>query len=353
MKRAFKTKLHSCRQERPISFESHCESELLRMIDIRYFRNNSSPSTERERFYAKVKTKLKEFFKLYTLPTVRNYIDAYWYSIENSELCGMLHSTKILFRPTTRVAQTYCSTLKRLFILLYNGPRIDVLVYLLDGGRMMKFKADYFNLLSGRKKPYWCWVYVKEWHLAKIAVAHDGYVTTNFISSCLAWSKSQSRICKHFPIAEECNKNHQLTLGRRPQVFQVGTGSTKERANVESDIFIFVKEVTTRTIRLENVNLLKASTREGEQCNNQGEQLKSFFVASLLILMNSNRMTQEVAICAIYVREMFYSRLSQYRNATQTSSHQKRTSMTWDSFNSVIFCHNQGSLERSNDATVR
>jgi len=117
------------------------------------------------------------------------------------------------------MVESHWSQKKRLYILPYNRPRCDFVVYALYVKVIAKFIADYEMLSLGSKKPSWWLHFVNEWRNSSSRALVNVYATNDnmWTYQCDAFLSSRFMICKHLTkemrgqsIARWCADEHRL-----------------------------------------------------------------------------------------------------------------------------------------------
>lgn len=121
-------------------------------------------------------------------------------------------------------------------MLLYNRPRVDLLLYFISRKLILKYIADLEVLREGLKKLNWWKQFRKEWDRCKDAFTQNVYDTKNslFTCSCPAWLKSQYFICKHL-VNQPCPQYRDLTINRQSPFIQINVNSKALFANIDGE----------------------------------------------------------------------------------------------------------------------
>jgi len=207
------------------------------------------------------------------------------------------------------------------------------LIYIIDEKVLVKFQADYEALISGRKKPYWWYAFVKEWRRCGSAEHHDEYHTdTNlFICSCPAWMKSKFFICKHICKDKQVPAYRQLRINRSPPFIQISATQDRLRADIDGEElpnFPIQEHVTSDP--LPNLD----DGQQGEQnCEGDLDDILSVVSNFEWFAAHTKRLYEEPGgrrqlqyiqrVCRV-------QRMIQYRTNVERSESQRRTPRTWD-----------------------
>lgn len=238
MKRAIKKKLKELRKDNLTKIDDSQDSSLFKMIDTHYFRSTVAFDSTNEDLRSIALQELKEFFDgLGETEQMNHYLLVNWYADGIWNLWGRRHPSKISFSRTTMKVEAHWSLMKRLYLLPYNRPRLDLLVHVIATSLMNKYKHDYGALKSGRKKPYWWKSFVSTWRQCANTAIAGNYITDthNFICSCPAWLRSQFFICKHLVQGQRCPKYHEVTIKRSQPFIQISPESSRKTANVDDE----------------------------------------------------------------------------------------------------------------------
>lgn len=107
---------------------------------------------------------LNNFFYGFTSEfSLQSYLLSHWYDDESWKIWGRRHRAKISFSRTTMTVESDWSLIKRLYLLTFNWPRVDLLVHVIGTIVMVKFTHAYDAMVCGRKKPFWWKAFVIMW----------------------------------------------------------------------------------------------------------------------------------------------------------------------------------------------
>lgn len=146
--------------------------------------------------------------------------------------------------------EAHWSTLKRLFLMPYNRPRVDLLIHIIDKKMLLKFSEDYECYNLGLKKPHWWKHFVAMWKRTSSTTINDTYITDkkNFTCSCPFWLSSQFFICKHLTNNTPCPKYHEVSINRVPPFLVIDSKSTRRTAN-----FDCARRMNRRNISIQSI----------------------------------------------------------------------------------------------------
>lgn len=238
MKRSLKMKLKELKKNKLSQLNEQSENALFNLIDTHYFRSTVAFNSSDSDLKTIALRELNEFF--FCHPGEREfqtYLQRNWYDNQSWKLWGRRHESKISFSRTTMKVESHWSMIKRLYLLPYNRPGLDLLIHVLATGVMTKYKHDYNAMKSGRNKPYWWRAFVTMWKKCSEAEIRGQYQTDkqNFMCSCPAWLKSQFFICKHLVGDMPCPNYHQVTIRRNPPFLIIDRNSTRLIANIDDE----------------------------------------------------------------------------------------------------------------------
>lgn len=98
------------------------------------------------------------------------------------KIWGRRRFTKVSLSRKTMKVEAHWSVLKRLYLLPFNRPRVDLLLYVISSKPIPKFIAGLDDFQSGRRKPNWWKQFRKNW-VGAFRQNHVG--STKQISTCL------------------------------------------------------------------------------------------------------------------------------------------------------------------------
>lgn len=264
MKRAIMRKVVDARKKGMSTLTAQHENLLLKMIDSHFFRSSACTSQTQDELASIARAELDAFFSESSEKELYRYLRENWYDHMNWRLWGRRHNSKIAISRTTMKVEAHWSILKRLYLLPYNRPRLDLLVHIIDSALMRKFVCDYKSLALGVKKPFWWKLFVRSWKLCSASKEHNTYDTClrMFTCSCLAWQRSQFFLCKHLVGNLACPTYRQVTVNRSPPFVVIDKNSTRVRANIDNeDVIITVDEKTSSSNSEEAINPGNADSR--------------------------------------------------------------------------------------------
>lgn len=107
-------------------------------------------------------------------------------------------------------------TLKQVYLLPFNRPRLNLLVHIIDTKLLMKFINDFEAFKTGVDKPYWWKQFVITWNDCASCLVRHIYDTNSviFTCPCSAWLRIQFFLYKHLIQNRKCSFYHQVTLNR-------------------------------------------------------------------------------------------------------------------------------------------
>lgn len=82
---------------------------------------------------------------------MKNYLFKNWYDDKIWYLWGRTHTSKISFYRTTMKMESHWSNIKRLYLLPYNRPCVDLLIHIIATSVMKKYKHDYDAMKAEKK----------------------------------------------------------------------------------------------------------------------------------------------------------------------------------------------------------
>lgn len=240
MKRAIKRKVTSLRRDTTVvnDLDANGEKELLSLIDLHYFRSSVFIGSSPEHLYARALDEVRSFFATRQNVHLQEYMMTCWYDTANWNLWGRRHDRKVSITRTTMKVEAHWSLLKRLFLMKFNRPRVDLLVHIVGTRLLVKVHNDYDAMKNGLKKPSWWKSFVKTWKKCREAsTSVTSYNTRRdlFVCSCPQWQKGLFFLCKHLVQNDPCPFYNQVTINRSPPFLLIDTASTRVRANIDSE----------------------------------------------------------------------------------------------------------------------
>jgi len=200
MKRAIKRKLKQLQSTGTLNYDPDRENAILSVIDRHYHMHPFfMPSLK---FDTMQKIAIEELFGLLKLPaekSILDYLYEHWYSGKTFFLWGRRTEGEIALSKTTMKVEAHWSMLKRLYLLPYNRPRVDLLLYVLENQIMPKFTMEYVLLKSGSKKPNWWKSFSAEWRQLQSRTSSGAYVARSgdWLCTCQYFIRSSNFVCKH------------------------------------------------------------------------------------------------------------------------------------------------------------
>lgn len=167
---------------------------------------------------------------------IYRYLLQNWYNMDNWIIWGPWHSSKIALSRTTMKFDAHWSLLKRLYLLPYNRPRVDLLVYVISTKLLPKYLSNLENVRSGVKNPNWWKQFRREWYICRESISNGVYKTNKipFTWSCLARVRSQFFLCKHL-VNNSFPQYCELNINRSPPFIKTSNCSSSKSlfANIE------------------------------------------------------------------------------------------------------------------------
>lgn len=163
MKRCIKKKYAELRKSDGTAYTDNLSNKIMSIIDDHYFQTSIISKKSQSQIYETAKADICDLLKDPKVSDLLFYMNKCWYDENNWRLWGRRNETFISFSRTTMKVEAHWSLIKRLFLLPYNRPRLDLLFYILDKKILPKFVQDYNLFLSGMKRPSWWRAFVSEW----------------------------------------------------------------------------------------------------------------------------------------------------------------------------------------------
>lgn len=335
LKRAIKRKISEERRKETCRLEAMEESELLNLIAIHYFRSTVCLSGTDLELHKLALEEISVFFSGRNESEIHRYLLHNWYDDMNWKLWGRRDSTKVAITRTTMKVESHWSVLKRLFLLQFNRPRVDLLVHIIATRLLPKICNDYHALHLGLRKPFWWKSFVKTWKNCKMMPVHHSYTTNRemFTCSCPSWQRAQFFLCKHLVFGKECPKYRQVTINRKQPFLVIDEASTRVRANIDDEEFIgppplpepvhdFTDVGTSNSIDL---TMRTAEEDTEDKCGEEVEQVVVWLSKHILDLRSTNSGIPQLR----FFHKRYLPRLRQYKSDIQESENAKQTPRTW------------------------
>lgn len=224
LKRAIKQKISGLRKEKKSVLSKEKEQALMDLITLHF---NRHPFFDKHfsMLFAKEKAKdeLHTFFSSGTESTLKDYLLRNWYD-DNIFFCwGRRNASLIPLSKTTMMCESHWSLLKRLYLLPYNRPRVDLLLYVLDSKLLSKYTSDYHLLMNGRKKPSWWREFVEEWKRCATTTIRGIYIVDKdtWTCSCPAYLRSPFLLCKHLVAGADVPVYRDIIRRRHPPFLEI------------------------------------------------------------------------------------------------------------------------------------
>lgn len=213
------------------------QNRVLEMIDLHYFRSSVFMSQTQEELYSVACGELISLFSTTTEYEILRYLRHNWYDEDSWSLWGRRNTKKVAISRTTMKVESHWSVLKRLYLLPFNRPRVDLLIHIIDVTLMRKFWCDYKSLMAGEKKPFWWKMFVKSWKKCAATAINNNYYTCleSHFCSCKSWQRSQYFFCKHLIASKPCPTYRQVRLNRSPPFLIIDINPDRVRANIDDE----------------------------------------------------------------------------------------------------------------------
>lgn len=340
MNRAIRKKFKELRKDKKSSLNETQESILNKLIDMHYFRSTMITGKSSEELLEMAKDELKQFFSHNPQDTeMKDYLLKNWYDSETWKLWGRRNCSKISLSRTTMKVESHWSVLKRLYLLPYNRPRLDLLVHIIATSVMNKYQHDYTAMYSGRKKPYWWKSFVLTWKKCSASDLGGQYHTDhqNFICSCPAWLRSQWFICKHLVHERTCPNYHHITIRRNAPFITIEHDAIRSRANVDDEEISTQSEQARSTEIFKDFQFVSESVEMNVEQDTHGREAidsQKQRVVSLIQWLTShidNLTSDDSHLRQLkYVEDNVLSRIYRYRDNVERALTQRRINLTWD-----------------------
>lgn len=241
LKRAIKRKIGELRKHNQSHLDGEDEMKLLNLIDCHYFRSTVICNNGNEQLHTTALDELSEFMSHRSEQLLLTYLRNNWYDNHTWKIWGRRHPSKVAITRTTMKVEAHWSLLKRLFLLQFNRPRVDLLVHIISSRLLPKISNDYQALYHGSNKPHWWKAFVRTWKQCKQAQpsGRDYYTDSyNYICTCPAWQRAQFFLCKHIVQDMDCPLYKQISLNRSPPFIVIDKTTERDRANIDNEELI-------------------------------------------------------------------------------------------------------------------
>jgi len=235
MKRAVIRKVKQLRKENLVVLQIADEGDLMQLISKHYNRHPSvCLNYDVRNARSDAVSELDAWFSSRVAGPIKEYLLENWYCENMFRMWGRMHPTKIPIAKTTVMVESHWSQLKQLYILPYNRPRWDFLIYILDVKVLPKFISDYGLLCSGSKKPSWWRHFVVEWNRASTRLQNNTYRTnlSYWTCNCNAFLFSRFMMCKHLTSGASCPEYRDVVRSRHPPFLTIRREPNCYRARI-------------------------------------------------------------------------------------------------------------------------
>lgn len=151
MMRAVKKKLAECRKQNLSSLTMTDETKLMSLMHTHYSRSTVLFDRTDNELRALALAELHKFFEGKEESVFIEYMLKNWYDESHWRLWGRRSGRKVALSRTTMFVESHWSVLNCLYLLPYNRPRVDLVVYIIDTRLMPKFENDFDSLEKGIK----------------------------------------------------------------------------------------------------------------------------------------------------------------------------------------------------------
>lgn len=249
----------------------------------------------------------------------------------------------IPFARTTMYVEGHWSLLKRNFLLYYNRPRIDFLLYIINSRLLPKFHDDLEMLKIGKKLPLWYKSFCKEWD-TKAATAPSGqsYVTLplQWMCSCPSFYLSKYFLCKHLcssasrPECRDIQRNNHAPFwvfgrveGRRYPLFEKPISCTRDISLLPSPqnsppLRDFIPPTYTCDL---------TASLDAERVGADVAGLAYWFDEHVRELRSNNAGQKQL----MHLANSVLPRLYQYRTDVENNKNSRRAPQTWGNRNTL------------------
>lgn len=145
-----RAKICEQRKTRTLKFVQDRENQLFQLIDTHFSRSSMFSNTTFEELYNRLVRELEVFFSA-PKSILHRYLFNNWYSSSTWKCWGRKHISKISLSRITSMVEGHWLVFKRLYLLPYNRPQIDFLLYVIDSKLIQKFNCDFELLQLGQK----------------------------------------------------------------------------------------------------------------------------------------------------------------------------------------------------------
>lgn len=135
------------------------------------------------------------------------------------------------------IVEAHWSVLKQLYILSYNQPRIDIIVFMLDTRIMVTYRSDYELIFSASKTPFWWKLFVWEWKSCMKNSHSYSYFKIPSLHICSYQICLCSRffLCNHLVGTSPCPQYMTASIRRSPLFIEIDENTQRLWANVDEE----------------------------------------------------------------------------------------------------------------------